>query len=134
MNIVLDASAVIAFLRGEPGGEVVQSYVSRRSDTLFIHAINLCEIYYDFMRAFDESSAETAVTDLFRLGVRERDDLDAGFWRAVAKLKAEHRRVSVADCCAVPLAQRAGATLLSADRHELEPLARGSVCSVEFIR
>lgn len=84
MNVVLDASAVIAFLRGEPGAEVVESYVSRRTDSLFMHAINLCEVYYDFLRAFDESSAKSAITDIFRLRVRERADFDPLFGAPLA--------------------------------------------------
>ena|SRR5215472_5152619 len=134
MDVVLDASAVIAFLRGEPGSEVVEPYLSRGAHSCYMHALNLCEVYYDFLRASDENAAEGAVADMLRLGVRERADLEPEFWRAVGKLKAEQRRVSLADCCAVALAQRLGATLLSADRHELEPLSRASVCSVEFIR
>ncbi len=99
-----------------------------------MHALNLCEVYYDFLRAAGEISAEGAVRDVFLLGVQERNDMASDFWRAVGKLKAEHRRVSLADCCALALAGRLGAVLLSADRHEFEPLVRASVCPGEFIR
>jgi PIN domain nuclease of toxin-antitoxin system len=134
MNVVLDASAVIAFLRGELGSEVVESYFSRRMHTFYMHALNFCEVYYDFLRASDQKAAEGAIPDMLRLGVRERADLEPEFWRAVGRLKAEQRRVSLADCCAVALAQKLGAILLSADRHEFESLSRAAVCSVEFIR
>jgi PIN domain nuclease of toxin-antitoxin system len=134
MKVVLDASALIAFLRGEPGADVVERHFERQAHSLYVHALNLCELYYDFFRAAGEASAESAVQDILLLGVRERNDMTPDFWRAVGKLKAEHRRVSLADCCALALAGSLGATLLSADRHELEPLARASVCLVEFIR
>lgn len=134
MNVVLDASAVIAFLRGEPGAEVVEGYFGREGHALYMHSLNLCEVYYDFLRASDETSADGAIEDMLLLGVRERSDMTSEFWRSVGKLKAEHRRVSLADCCALALAVRQRAVLLTADRHELEPLSRASVCSVEFIR
>jgi PIN domain nuclease of toxin-antitoxin system len=134
MNVVLDASAMIAFLRGEPGSDVVERYFGPETHNLYAHALNLCEVYYDFLRAADEASAEGAVRDILLLGVRERNDMASDFWRSVGKLKAEHRRVSLADCCALALAGGLGAVLLSADRHELEPLAHASVCPVEFIR
>jgi PIN domain nuclease of toxin-antitoxin system len=134
MKVVLDASAMIAFLRGEPGADVVEHYFEPQAHSLYAHALNLCELYYDFFRADGEASAESAVQDILLLGVHERNDMAPDFWRAVGKLKAEHRRVSLADCCALALARSLGATLLSADRHELEPLARASVCLVEFIR
>jgi PIN domain nuclease of toxin-antitoxin system len=134
MNVVLDASAVIAFLRGEPGADVVERYFGPERHDLYIHALNLCEVYYDFLRAAGEISAEGAIRDVLQLGVQERNDMNSDFWRSVGKLKAEHRRVSLADCCALALAGVLGAVVLSADRHELEPLARASVCQVEFIR
>jgi PIN domain nuclease of toxin-antitoxin system len=134
MNVVLDASAVIAFLRDEPGAAVVERYFGPENHSVYMHALNLCEVYYDFLRAAGESSAEGAVQDILLLGVRERNDMASDFWRAIGRIKAEHRRVSLADCCALALAGSLGAVLLTADRHELEPLSRASVCAVEFIR
>jgi hypothetical protein len=52
-----------------------------------------------------------------------RQDLDPAFWKAAGVLKAERRRISLADCFAVTLACRLRACLVTADRHELEPLA-----------
>jgi uncharacterized protein with PIN domain len=48
MNVVLDASAMIAFLRDEPGAEVVTNHMWRSQHHVFAHALNLCELYYDF--------------------------------------------------------------------------------------
>ena len=53
MNRVLDACAMIAFLRGEPGADVVRAILHNPSDACYAHAINLCEVYYDFVRAAD---------------------------------------------------------------------------------
>ena len=60
--------------------------------------------------------------------------MDSEFWRAVGRLKAVYRRVSLADCCALALANKLGATLVSADRHEFEPLLAVGVCQIELIR
>jgi predicted nucleic acid-binding protein len=134
MRVVLDASALIAFLRGEPGADVVERYFEPGTHNLYVHSLNLCEVYYDFLRAADEAAAEGAVQDILGLGADERNDLTPDFWRFVGKLKAAYRRVSLADCCALALAGNLGAVLVSADRHELEPLAVAHVCRVEFIR
>jgi PIN domain nuclease of toxin-antitoxin system len=61
MKVVLDASAVIAFLKGEPGAEVVEGYFRPEMHSLYMHALNMCEVYYDFLRAAGEASAESAV-------------------------------------------------------------------------
>jgi predicted nucleic acid-binding protein len=134
MRIVFDASALIAYLRDEPGAEVVEGHLTSAGDELYVHALNLCEVYYDFLRASDEESAEAAVTDILTLGILETSDMGPEFWRTAGKLNAKHRRVSLADCCALALTIQLGAKLVTADRHELEPLSSESVCAVEFIR
>ena len=48
---VLDASAMIAFLRAEPGGEVMHGILQTDGNRIVAHSINLCEVYYDFFRA-----------------------------------------------------------------------------------
>jgi PIN domain nuclease of toxin-antitoxin system len=133
MSAVIDASALIAFLRDEPGAGAVENVLGL-PQPCYAHALNLCEVYYDFWRASDRNAAESAIADLLRLGIQERTDMDAEFWRDVGRLKAVHRRVSLADCCALALARRLGANLLSADRHEFEPLLAAGVCKIEFIR
>lgn len=129
-----DASALIAFLRNEPGSEVAGQYLNADDSQSFAHAINLCEVYYDFYRASGQASAEEALRDLVMLGVVERNDFDPAFWRDMGYLKAVYRRVSLADCCALALTRRLGGVLVSTDRHELEPLAIQGVCRITFIR
>ena len=133
MSTVIDASGLIAFLRDEPGAEAVQSFLSL-PQTCYVHALNLCEVYCDFWRASTQSTAESAIDDLLSLGIEERNDMDSEFWREIGRLKAIYRRVSLADCCALALANRLGASLVTADRHEFEPLAAAGIFQIEFIR
>src|SRR5579859_979727 len=41
MNHALDACAMIAYLRGEPGGTVVDGFLNTPADTCYAHTINL---------------------------------------------------------------------------------------------
>jgi PIN domain nuclease of toxin-antitoxin system len=134
VNLVLDASAMIAFLRDETGAESVMDHLRLPDSYVFAHSLNLCEVYYEFFRARGEETASRAIVDLLALGVEERDDLQPGFWREMGRIKATHRRVSLADCAAVALARELDATLLTADRHALEPLSRLSICRFQFVR
>lgn len=45
MNNILDACAMIAYLRGEPGGEVVDRLLQDPAEVCFAHVLNLCEVY-----------------------------------------------------------------------------------------
>jgi PIN domain nuclease of toxin-antitoxin system len=134
MNYVLDACAMIALLLQEPGEEVVWARLLEDDAVCFAHSLNLCEVFYDFYRDSGEAAASGAVEDLKWLGVDERNDLDEAFWREAGILKGTHRRVSLADCCAITLTRRVGGTLLTSDHHELDPLAAIGVCPITFIR
>jgi predicted nucleic acid-binding protein len=134
MNYVFDACAMIAFLRGEPGADVVQEILLDPTSHCVAHAINLCEVYYDFVRAADEKTARAAVRDLTKIGIRERRDMSTAFWMGVGQLKGTIRKVSLADCFAIEMARRIGAQIVTSDHHEFDPLATQRICAVRFIR
>lgn len=124
---------MIAYLNAEPGGPVVDQLLRDPRHTCYAHAINLCEVYYDFIRRANEGTAEQAIGDLFSSGVSERADLDPVLWREAGKLKAG-RRLSLADALGVVLAQRLGAEFVTSDHHEFDALAAAGVGQVLFIR
>ena len=134
MVFVLDACAMIAYLRNEPGSERVAQLLLSDKDRCVAHAINLCEVFYDFYRAGGEAEAKAAIADLSRVGIMENTELGLAFWQAAGAVKAVHRRVSLADCFAIALANSLGATILTSDHHEFDPLAVAGTCQVEFIR
>lgn len=61
---MLDASAMIAYLRGEPGADKVESRTEDDSEPCVAHAIDLCEVYYKVVRRSGVGAAEFAVQDL----------------------------------------------------------------------
>jgi PIN domain nuclease of toxin-antitoxin system len=131
---ILDASAMIAYLRGEPGAETVSANLTDPTNECLVHAVNLCEVYYDFYRANGEEVARAATADLLLAGVQLRDDLSMDFWQAAGALKATLRRISLADCFAITLAQRTTGSVMTSDHHEFDPVASQSLCPILFIR
>lgn len=134
MIYVLDACAMVAYLDGESGSDVVENALLEKDSECLAHAINLCEVFYLFHRAGGEAAALKALSDLSDVGIIERNDLDSAFWQQAGTLKAVHRKVSLADCCAITLTQRLSGTLLTSDHHELDPLAAAGICPITFIR
>jgi len=134
MNRVLDACAMIAFLRGENGANVVAQVLRDPADTCFAHSVNLCEVYYDFVRGADERTARAAINDLLSVGVRPRRDMNKAFWQRVGNLKGTIRRISLADCFAIALSERLSGDVVTSDHHEFDPLVAAGVCRVRFIR
>ena len=58
---------MIAFLRDEPGAQVVAEVLLNPDAQCYAHALNLCEVYYDFHRAAGRDQALNAIADLARL-------------------------------------------------------------------
>lgn len=133
MSYVLDACAMIAYLKGEAGAPVVDQAIRHPGRVCYAHAINLCEVYYDALRAGGEATATQAIEDLLAAGIVERGDIDRVFWRSAGTIKSRGR-ISIADSFCAALAQRLGAETVTSDRAEFEPLASAGVCAVLFIR
>lgn len=134
MIYVLDACAMIAWLRNEPGADVVDQAIRDVNSQCLAHAINLCEVFYDAFRHASEAHAQSVLSDLRAIQVVERNDFDSAFWQEAGRIKAVHRKVSLADCCAITLTLRVSGELLTSDHHELDPLAALGICPITFIR
>lgn len=64
MTYILDASAMIAVLRAETGGEVVDAVIRSGQHVCFAHAMNLCEVYYEFHRGSGKEVADDVIETL----------------------------------------------------------------------
>ncbi len=131
---VLDACAMLAFLLREPGAEVVDGLMADSAAACSAHVVNLCEVYYDFVRRQSPSTAKQVIKDLLAAGVIARDDLDTEFWQSVGDLKVNPGKLSLADCFALALALQLGATLVTSDHHEFDPIVVSGLIPVLFIR
>ncbi|HLK55343.1 MAG TPA: type II toxin-antitoxin system VapC family toxin [Chthonomonadaceae bacterium] len=133
MNYALDACAMIAYLRGEPGATDVAALLTDPTATCYAHTINLLEVYYDFIRQFDEPTARLALEILALDGVIERRDMNKRFTHRVGRLKARGG-ISLADCFCIVLAQVLSGKVVTSDHHEFDPLVPLGLCPIHFIR
>ena len=134
MNYALDASAMIAFVSAKPGGDLVEELLADSRNQCYAHAANLCEVYYDACRRIGRDSAASLITDLSTSGVRFRSDMDLEFWQRAGRLKAEVRRISLADCFGFALSLVLDAEFVTADRHEMEVLMSEPDYKIRMIR
>ena len=134
MNLIFDACALIAYLKDETGAETVETLLLDKSNSKYAHAINLCEVFYDFRRQSGESAAQQAIQQLLSIGLITRNDMNDNFWQQAGRYKAELRRVSIADCFCIALAHRLDGFVVTADHHEFDVVAEKSIVPVKFIR
>ncbi|MGC1528215.1 MAG: type II toxin-antitoxin system VapC family toxin [Phormidesmis sp.] len=133
MVYVLDACAVIAYERNEVGIEVVRK-ILLSDDICWMHTINVCEVYYDFLRVGGVDAAEKVMEDLNGFGVQLYAKTDDALWKEAARYKADLRRISLADCFALALTKQLSATLVTSDRKEFSAVRERGLCRVQFIR
>jgi len=113
---VLDSFAVIAYLKEEPGGEIVRElfeYAQGRVGCLALSAINLSECLYTLERCSGATANETVLNMVRALGIHVVS-ADKTLAISAARFKASNR-ISLADAFAAALAVEKGATLVTGD-------------------
>lgn len=126
---VLDAYAVIAYLRGEPAAEAVHPLLE--SGVGVLTAVGLAEVL-DHLVRLAKVDEDDAVLDLAQLGLLDALPVDADTGSAAGRLRARyyHRTrcaVSMADCIAAETARATKRSLATADPDLLD------VCHAEDI-
>ena len=109
--VVLDASAILAMLREEPGGDSVAAALAHA----VVSAVNLQEVAKEIVRAGASPSQARAVLDELALDVRAHD-ADAAYEAAALydATKRYGRGLGDRSCMALGLAL--GASVMTADR------------------
>ena len=133
MSFVFDTGPLVAYIKGEPGFDVVRDLLRDNPGQCYAHAVNLCEVFYPVLRAEGLGAAQRVMADFAAVGIQTREDMDAAFWQSAAGYKAAYS-MSLADAFCVALANRMGAELVTSDRHELAPLLDDGVANITFIR
>ena len=81
---------MMAWLKGEPGRQVVTQLLASNSGECYAHAFNLTEVYYLMLRQRGAVGAEAALQALLNNGIIAREDLDTAFWKEAATFKGSH--------------------------------------------
>jgi predicted nucleic acid-binding protein len=116
MTYILDAFALMAYFKAEPGAARVEELLDEASKTgqdLLMSVINLGEVIYKTARQFDIERAKETLGKIRQHPITLLD-VDEDLALDAAALKGTHR-ISYADCIAAALAQRLGATLVTGD-------------------
>ncbi len=120
MSAVLDASAITAILRGEPGASAAATAAVGGA----VSSINLAEVRDRLSRLTGDPAAVARALDaLLEHGLRvlvcDREVAEAAADLRTAHYHRRRAAVSLADCIGVVTALRTGATLVSSDGDQL---------------
>ena len=134
MNI-LDASALLAVVKKEKGGEKVMDLMHTSEDdgvSVFMHAINFTEFVYKCKKIFGEKTTLQIIADLESpyFGILNYLEADLNFYSAY--LKATYH-LSLADATGLANAKIMKGTFWTADS-ALKPIAQKEEIALECIR
>ncbi len=108
---VLDASAMVAFIRGEPGGDIVDGYVGHA----LASAVNVAETAARLVDlGLSLTEVERSIAHMF-LDVVPFDDAQA-LATAGMRRATRHRGLSLGDRACLQLAAQRGLPAVTADR------------------
>jgi len=113
---VLDACAMLAFLKKEKGGEIVKKIISSNNEVL-LHIVNLLEVYYDLLREFGEEKADAICEEILNLPIKIIYNTDLFLIKTAGYFKVNYR-ISLGDSFVLATAKLNSATIVTSDRHE----------------
>jgi len=114
---VLDACALLAFLKKEEGGEVVKKIISSDNEVL-LHNVNLLEVYYDLLRELGKEKADAICEEILNLPIKIIYNTDLFLIKIAGYFKVNYR-ISLGDSFVLATAKLNSAIIVTSDRHEL---------------
>jgi predicted nucleic acid-binding protein len=122
MTGVLDACALIAWLKKETGADIVDGLLDQAEEgetDLFISIVNLVEIYYGFMKDLGEARAREIMETIRETAIKVVDTTNGAVFEEVARLKSTLKNFSLADAFGLATASVYNGVFVTCDHHEL---------------
>jgi len=135
-SFIIDACVMIAFLSDEEGATYVERILSdaqQRKSKLFMHSINLLEVYYGIYREDGPEMAEMILGKISKLPIKLIDTIKENVFREAGRLKATYK-ISLADSIVLAEALIKKALLVTADHHEFDILEKKERIRFSWIR
>jgi predicted nucleic acid-binding protein len=132
---ILDACAIIALIKKEEGWESVFSVLSKAVKgevTVFMHEINLLEVYYGLYKERGKEYAEKKIAEASTFFVLI-NGLTGAIFSEAGRLKVSYR-ISLADSVALAETSVLGGILLTSDHHEFDVIEKSEDIKFHWIR
>jgi len=136
MKYVLDACSLIAYFNGEDGSDKVGKILSDAlsgDSSIFIHRVNLFEVYYDLLRSGGDEMTKDAMNCFVDSPITVIDIITDELMKEAARFKLTFK-ISVADSFALATAKLEEAMLVTADHHEFDAVEKSDDVDFFWIR
>lgn len=129
---IVDASALIAYFKNEAGHENFTSILKDEENFLAIHATNLCEVYYGYLRSDGIAIADQAL-ELANSFLGILNILNEQFIKRVGRWKVDYN-LSLGDAFAAASAEENACALLTTDRNDFSKIEEDGALAICWLR
>ena len=133
---ILDACALVALLKNEPGADEVAAIINeayKGKARVSMSKLNLLEVYYDVYRSVGKENANEVLLEIMKRPVTIVSNIGDEVFAEAERLKASYR-ISLADSIALAEASVSGASLLTSDHHEFDSIEKSENIKFCWIR
>ena len=135
-SYILDACAMIALLKNEPGAGYVEGILDGAERDLcevYIHRVNLLEVYYEYARTHGEKTAKQYIAELKKSELKIIPSITERVFFLAGRLKTRGR-ISICDAILLGQSTVLGASVVTSDHHEFDALEGKEGISFSWIR
>lgn len=115
-TVVLDTSALLAYLRCEPGKDRIDQILTGSDYVCAMHAANVIELYYKTAEKSGPLDAEKLFQGFGEFGITVYECMNTAFQLRCGVLKTIFPSLSLADTMVVALAEMLNGTVLTSDK------------------
>jgi predicted nucleic acid-binding protein len=133
---VLDACALIALVKKEKGYEKIKSLLDEAStgqSTIYMHTINLIEVYYHFYRSSGKEKSGTILEQIYKMPVNFVDFIDPTIFSETSRLKAAYA-IPLGDSIGLATAFKTEGVFVTADHSDFEEIEKTEAFSFFWFR
>ena len=136
MTFVVDASALIAYLNKEPGGDVINSLLKKAVDgdaQIFLNIINLIEVHYANIRNLGKDKASVILEKTLACPIKVVSVISDKIFHEASLFKSAYK-MSLGDCIGLATAIELSGQFVTSDHHEIGPVAKDNPSLVFWFR
>ena len=133
---ILDACALIAFVKDEEGANIVEDILNEVNigkAIMYMNKLNLFEVYYGIRRAEGFHQAEVFYSMVSKLPIIIIDGISDDVFREAGRIKSLYK-MSLADSIALGEAYVMNASLVTCDHHEFDIVDENENIAFTWIR
>jgi predicted nucleic acid-binding protein len=126
LNYVLDACALLALLKKEPGQEIIKDLLGQAESgkiVVSMSIVNLIEVFYGFIGELGKAAAQTILETVYTTPIKFINTISQPVFEEASRLKGTYK-MSIADAIGVATASDISGTFVTSDHSELEEVEK----------